>query len=97
MNAKPNVSPIREGLRTTNAYLLAPNATSLIAFISKALAAKRLIGKRPDGAITYAEMRVGDSTLMLAGFTVEPIAEIMGRPLVSLLLKIQLPASVQRG
>ena len=64
------VSPIREGFRTITPYLFAQNAAHLIEFISKAFAGEETYRKeRPDGAITHAEMRVGDSMLMLGEAT----------------------------
>ena len=64
------VSPIREGFRAITPYLFAHNAAHLIAFISKAFGGEETYRKeRPDGAITHAEMRVGDSMLMLGEAT----------------------------
>src|SRR5262249_61362527 len=64
------VSPIREGFRTITPYLFAQNAARLIEFISKAFGGEETYRKeRPDGAITHAEMRVGDSMLMLGEAT----------------------------
>src|SRR5215468_4304325 len=64
------VSPIREGFRAVTPYLFAQDAAQLIEFISKAFAGEETYRKeRPDGAIVHAEMRVGDSMLMLGEAT----------------------------
>lgn len=64
------VRPIREGFRTITPYLFAQNAAHLIEFISKAFGGEEIYRKeRPDGGITHAEMRVGDSMLMLGEAT----------------------------
>src|SRR5215469_18618207 len=70
MKGHQTVSPIREGFRTITPYLFAQNAASLIEFISKAFGGEETYRKeRPDGAITHAEMRVGDSMVMLGEAT----------------------------
>ena len=70
MKNDPIVSPIREGFRAITPYLFAQNAAQLIEFISKAFGGEEVYRKqRPDGAITHAEMRVGDSMLMLGEAT----------------------------
>ena len=58
--------PIRDGFHTITPYLFTQNTPRLIQFLSAAFAGE-LISKmeRPDGAIMHAEMRVGDSMLML--------------------------------
>jgi uncharacterized glyoxalase superfamily protein PhnB len=68
-NLKPT-KPIRDGFRTITPYLFAQNASRLIDFISLAFGASEIYRKeRPDGAITHAEMRLGDSMLMLGEAT----------------------------
>jgi uncharacterized glyoxalase superfamily protein PhnB len=64
------VSPIREGFRTITPYLFAQNAAGLIEFISKAFGGEETFRKeRPDHAVIHAELRVGDSMLMLGEAT----------------------------
>ena len=59
--------PIRDGFHAITPYLFAQNASRLIEFISAAFGGELTFSKaRPDGAIMHAEMRVGDSMLMLA-------------------------------
>ena len=70
MKGHQTVSPIREGFHAITPYLFAQNAAHLIEFISKAFGGEETYRKeRPDGAITHAEMRVGDSMLMLGEAT----------------------------
>jgi predicted enzyme related to lactoylglutathione lyase len=59
--------PIREGFHTVTPYLFATGAARLIQFLSEAFNAQLVSRKdRPDGAIMHAELRIGDSMLMLA-------------------------------
>src|SRR5215471_13049727 len=59
--------PIRDGFHTITPYLFAENGPRLISFISTAFGGEVTFRKeRPDGSIIHAEMRVGDSMLMLA-------------------------------
>ena len=70
MNDQKIVSPIREGFRAITPYLFAQDAAHLIEFISKAFGGEESYRKeRPDGAVIHAEMRVGDSMLMLGEAT----------------------------
>ena len=53
--------------RTITPYLIVPDAERELAFLRDALGAvEQSIDRRPDGAIMHAELRVGDSLLMLA-------------------------------
>ena len=64
------LSPIRKGFRAITPYLFAQDAAHLIEFISKAFGGEESYRKeRPDGAVIHAEMRVGDSMLMLGEAT----------------------------
>lgn len=57
---------IRDGFHAITPYIFAQNAPRLIEFISAAFAGELAYSKeRPDGSIIHAEMRVGDSMLML--------------------------------
>lgn len=60
------VKPIRDGFHTITPYVLAEGAARLMTFLSEAFDAEVLsCVNRPDGAIMHAEMRIGDSMLML--------------------------------
>ena len=59
--------PIRDGFHAITPYLFVQGASRLIEFISAAFDGEVTFQKaRPDGAIMHAEMRIGDSMLMLA-------------------------------
>ena len=59
--------PIRDGFHAITPYLFAQGASQLIEFISAAFGGEVTFRKaRPDGAIMHAEMRIGDSMLMVA-------------------------------
>jgi PhnB protein len=70
MQSLKSTNPIRDGFRTITPYLFAQNASQLVEFISVAFGGSETYRKeRPDGAITHAEMRIGDSMLMLGEAT----------------------------
>lgn len=60
------VSWIREGFRSITPYVFAAGADRLIDFLKQAFDAEEIVRKdRPDGAVMHAELRVGDSMLMV--------------------------------
>lgn len=61
------VSPIPEGYHTVTPYLILKNAAAAIEFYKKALGAVELFRMpAPGGKIGHAEIRIGDSPVMLA-------------------------------
>jgi PhnB protein len=65
MNNK--VSFIPEGYHTVTPYLVVHNAEGLVDFMKQVFGAvekERIL--RPDGTIVHAEMRIGDSIVMMA-------------------------------
>jgi uncharacterized glyoxalase superfamily protein PhnB/uncharacterized protein YndB with AHSA1/START domain len=63
---KTAVNPIREGFHTITPYLLVEGAARLIEFLSAAFDAEILDRKfHPDGTVMHAELRIGDSMVML--------------------------------
>jgi PhnB protein len=61
------VPPIPEGCHSVNVYLIVRNCHEAIQFYSKALNAElatQMDG--PDGSIMHAELKIGDSTIMLS-------------------------------
>lgn len=61
------VKPIPDGYHTVTPYLVVEGAAKLLDFLDRAFGGKvteRV--ERPDGAIGHAEVRLGDSMLMLA-------------------------------
>jgi len=66
------VKPIPEGYRSVTPYLIVQGASKLIDFAKLAFGAEetfRMPG--PGGAIMHAEMRIGDSMVMLSDATPE--------------------------
>lgn len=62
--------PIRDGFHAITPYLFAQGASQLIEFISAAFGGEVTFRKeRSDGAIMHAEVRIGDSMLMVAEAT----------------------------
>lgn len=61
------VKPIREGIHTITPYLMVPGAANLIEFVKQAFGATELLrGTGSEGGI-HAEVRIGDSMLMIGG------------------------------
>ena len=60
-----SVKPIPEGYHTVTPYLLVQGAEKLINFMKNAFDAKERYSM-PDGSIGHAEVRIGDSVIMVA-------------------------------
>lgn len=61
------VKPVPEGYHTVTPYLVVQGAASAIEFYEKALGATELFRfAAPDGKVAHAEVRIGDSRVMLA-------------------------------
>jgi PhnB protein len=61
------VKPIPEGYHSVTPYLIVKGAAQAIAFYEKAFGAQELYRMQaPDGRVGHAEMRIGDSRIMLA-------------------------------
>lgn len=61
------VKPIPEGYHSVTPYLIIRGATEAIEFYKKAFGATELFRfPTPDGKIGHAEMKIGDSPIMLA-------------------------------
>lgn len=62
-----SVKPIPEGYHTVTPYLLVQGAENLINFMKNAFDAKETERySMPDGSIGHAEVRIGDSVIMVA-------------------------------
>jgi PhnB protein len=62
-----SVKPIPEGYHTVTPYLLVQGAEKLIDFMKNAFDAKETERySMPDGSIGHAEVRIGDSVIMVA-------------------------------
>jgi PhnB protein len=71
------VKPIPDGYNTVTTYLTVQNANGLIEFLKKAFGAKEIMRmSQPDGTVGHAEIRVGDTLLMLG----EPMGEMKSMP-----------------
>jgi len=73
------VKPVPDGFHTVTPYLVVDGAAELIEFMKKAFGAEELHrSNRPDGGIMHAQVRIGDSMIMLADATKEhPAAACM--------------------
>jgi PhnB protein len=61
------VQPVPEGYHTATPYLIVDGATRALEFYARAFGAKELMRfPAPGGRIMHAEMRIGDSVIMLA-------------------------------
>lgn len=61
------VKPIPEGYHTVTPYLIVKDGARAIEFYKKAFGAKELMRMAgPDGKIGHAEIKIGDSPIMLA-------------------------------
>ena len=62
-----NVNPIPPGYSTVVPYISVKNASDAIAYYKKAFGAEELVRMpMPDGTVGHAELKIGDSILMLA-------------------------------
>lgn len=63
------VKPIPEGFHTITPYLVVNDVAKLIAFMKAAFGAEQVgsVHTRSDGGIMHAEVKIGDSPVMLGG------------------------------
>jgi PhnB protein len=60
------VKPIPEGYHSVTPYLVVPGASKLIDFLKQAFEAEETERvASPDGTIMHAEVRIGDSIIMI--------------------------------
>jgi len=65
--AKKTVKPIPDGHHTVTPYLIFKDASKAIDFCKQAFGAVEMVRMpKPDGRIGHAELRIGDSMIMLA-------------------------------
>ena len=62
------VKPVPEGFHTVTPYLVVDGAEKIIRFMKEAFGAQTVFEPmtRPDGKIMHAEVRIGDSILMIS-------------------------------
>lgn len=71
------VKPIPDNFHNVTPYLVVPGVTKLIDFLKQAFGATELFRMpRPDGAIMHAEVKIGDSIVMMG----EPMGEHQPMP-----------------
>ena len=60
------VKPIPEGHHTVTPYLVVASVAKLIDFAKQAVGATEVhVSKRPDGTVQHAEIKIGDSIVMM--------------------------------
>lgn len=64
------VKPIPEGFHTVTPYLMVQEASKLIDFLKQAFEAEEIYRQNmPDGTVMHAQLRIGDSMLMMSDAT----------------------------
>ena len=96
------VKPIPEGYHTVTPYLILTGASDAIAFYKKALGAEEVLRLGdPGGRVHHAEIKIGDSRIMLADEHPEVLAlspkTIGGSPVSIHLYVADVDAAVQRA
>jgi uncharacterized glyoxalase superfamily protein PhnB len=73
-----DVKPVPKGFHRVTPYLIVPGVARLIDFLQKAFGAKETHPRmaRPDGAVMHAEVKIGDSMLMMG----EPVGQFQAMP-----------------
>ena len=67
-DAKVTIAPVPPGFHTVTPYLMAADPAALIDFLKAAFDAEEMHRTlRPDGGIMHAQVRIGDSMLMMGG------------------------------
>lgn len=61
-----SVNPVPEGYRSVNAYLIVDDAAKALDFYAQAFGARELYRLPMGGRIGHAEIRIGDTQLMLS-------------------------------
>ncbi len=72
------VKPIPKGFHSVTPYLTVPGVAKLLDFLKQAFGAKEVMPpmSRPDGGIAHAEVKIGDSIVMMG----EPMGEFKAMP-----------------
>ena len=88
------VQPIPDGYHTVTPYLTVPGADRLMTFLKGAFGAEEVFSmQRPDGALGHAEIRIGNSIVMLS----EPTAECTPMPATLYLYVSDVDATYRRA
>jgi len=60
------VKPVPEGYHTVSSYIVVPGVAKLIDFAKQAFGATEVnVSKLPDGSVMHAEIKIGDSIIMM--------------------------------
>src|ERR1700733_14731681 len=60
------VKPIPEGYHTVSPYIVIPGVAKLIDFAKQVFGAPEVhVSRRPDGTVMHAEVKIGDSIIMM--------------------------------
>ena len=72
------VKPVPDGFHTVTPCLVVPRVTSLLDFLRQAFDAQEIVSPmlRPDGSVGHAEVKIGDSIVMLG----EPMGDMSPMP-----------------
>ena len=72
------VKPVPEGYHTATPYLVVPGVGRVIDFLQQTFDAKEIHERttRPDGTVMHAEVRIGDSPIMMG----EPMGQFEPMP-----------------
>ncbi|MFB3829178.1 MAG: VOC family protein [Bryobacteraceae bacterium] len=88
------VKPIPEGYHTATPYLVVRDAVKVIDFVKQAFGAGEIERMtQPDGRIAHAEVRIGDSIIMLG----EPMGEQPAMPAMIYLYVADTDAAYRRA
>ena len=88
------VRPIPDGYHTVTPYLTVPGTEQLLSFLKSAFGAEEVYClRRPDGAVGHAELRIGDSMVMLS----EPTSECTPMPTTLYLYVADVDATYRRA
>jgi PhnB protein len=89
------VKPVPEGYHTATPYLVVPGVAKVIDFLKQAFDATEIHERlsRPDGAIMHAEVKIGDSPIMMG----EPMGQSAPMPAFVYLYVADTDACYQRA
>src|ERR1035438_9952596 len=88
------VNPIPEGCHSITPYLLVPDVGRLVDFLKQAFGAvERAKIARPDGSILHAQVKIGDSILMIG----EPQSPWKPLPTMFYLYVLDVDATCERA
>ena len=89
------VKPVPEGYHTATPYLIVPGVAKVIDFLKRTFEAEEIHERtsRADGTIMHAEVRIGDSPIMLG----EPMGQFQPMPASIYLYVADTDACYQRA